>query len=349
MRGHGGYCAATVSGYGGNCTHGAMGSITLAQDAFKNKMLLEKGCVKACRQCERCSFVSWSLPLRDCSWFHQCSLDALHDDVPGFTSQRVRNRSSAARPEQQPMSHFSMLRAVDAPEHIFPSQEGQDSCLVENVFKWRTHGYYIDLAANSAKFLSNTYALDRLYNWSGLCIEPQTRYVEEYVRSRTCVLAQVLVGDGRTVHFREQMDGYKNYGASHVDASGAAPSSATPSQMRRTVPLPTLFSAARVPSTIDYMSLDIEGYEYFVMRLFPWGSYSIRVLTVERPGEKLHALLKKHGYCVAHNAVSFGDIMYFSPEMARISTAMCKHAATLPEYITPADVCMGSGVSSAEK
>ncbi len=340
MQRHTGYCAATVSGYQGNCTHGALGSMSLPNDAFRNRHHLEKGCIEACRQCKRCTVVSWSLSLHDCSWFHECSLDELHNDVPGFTSQRVRNRSSpSARSQQQAMSHFSMLRALDSPEYIFPSQEGQDSCLVENVFKWRTNGYYIDLAANSAKFLSNTYALDRLYNWSGLCIEPQARYVQEYVRSRTCVLGQVLVGDGRTVHFRETMDGYKNYGASHVDVSGADPSIGRPSQLRKTVPLSTIFSAAKVPSTIDYMSLDIEGYEYFVMRLFPWGSYSIKVLTVERPGIKLHSLLMKHGYCVAHNAASYDDIMYFSHGMAHISTAKCKRAESLPPYVATSDIC----------
>jgi hypothetical protein len=31
--------------------------------------------------------------------------------------------------------------------------------------------YYIDLAANNAYGFSNTFALDRLYHWNGLCIE----------------------------------------------------------------------------------------------------------------------------------------------------------------------------------
>ena len=255
-----GYCATTVAGYYGDCAHGAMGSVPLPPGAFHSKAALQQACVQACHNCSRCNVASWSLQHRDCSWFHSCSLDALRDDVPGFITQQVRNHSAFLRRhalrEQRAVSQLSVLRTLDAPEPIFPSQEAQDSCLVEHVFRWRTGGYYVDLAANAPKFLSNTYALDRLYNWSGLCIEPQARYMEGYARSRTCTLAQVLVGNGDEVTFVEKMDGYRNFGESRVMQPGDAVPAGSRSQRLRTVPLAQLFLAANVPAVIDYMSLE---------------------------------------------------------------------------------------------
>ena len=255
-----GYCATTVAGYHGDCAHGAMGNIALPTDAFRSKMAVQQACVRACQECSRCNVVSWSLDHHDCSWFHSCAIDALRDNVPGFVTQQVRNHSSSFRRdslrEPSPVSRLSVLRTLDEPEAIFPSQEAQDSCLVEHVFRWRTGGYYVDLAANAPKFLSNTYALDRLYNWSGLCIEPQARYMEGYARSRSCTLAQVLVGNGDEVQFIEKMDGYGNLGESHVVQPGGVEPPGSRSLRLRTVPLGQLFLAASVPPVIDYMSLE---------------------------------------------------------------------------------------------
>eukprot|EP00966_Prymnesium_polylepis_P283855 6557378-Prymnesium_polylepis.1 len=286
-----GFCATTVAGYRGDCSRGAMGSVDLAPGAWHDANSVRQACVRACRECARCRVVSWSLRHRDCSWFHTCSLDALRNDVTGFITQQVRNQSATRKLHRHVSRAFAplnVLRTLDEAEVIYPSQEGQDSCLIEHVFKWRTQGYYVDLAANDPKFLSNTYALDRLYNWSGLCIEPQSRYMEGYAQSRTCTLAQALVGDGNEVTFVEKLDGYRNFGESRVLQPGdrcaftgrtgrpsrkmaplcirliglcAPPGSLGPppgsrAKRMRTIPLRQLFSAARVPARIDYMSLE---------------------------------------------------------------------------------------------
>ena len=54
---------------------------------------------------------------------------------------------------------------------LFPSQVGQDE-FISSLFRQKLGGYYVDLASNHWKKLSNTFALEKVYRWDGLCIEP---------------------------------------------------------------------------------------------------------------------------------------------------------------------------------
>ena len=47
---------------------------------------------------------------------------------------------------------------------------------------------------------------------------------------------------------------------------------------------------------IDYLSLDIEGAEWWVFEEFPWGDYTFLSLTVERPKPPLREALRSHEY-----------------------------------------------------
>ncbi|KAL1499980.1 hypothetical protein AB1Y20_012658 [Prymnesium parvum] len=334
-----GYCATTVSGYAGDCTYGLLGSFPLPPSAWLTPGSLRDACVAACLRCSRCSAVSFSLDQRDCSWFHVCEMERLHQEVPGFTTLPVRSLPLVHRRGAE-LAPFSAVRMLLPAKTDFPSQEAQDLCVIEHVFKRMTRGYYLDIGANAPVFLSNTYALDRQYNWSGLCIEPQESYAQGYLQSRTCTLAQVLLGDGDEVVFVNGRDGWDNLGESHV-ATHAVPQNRTemPSRTMKTSLLRKVLQIANVPRTIDYVSLDLEGYEFKVMKRFPWNKHSIGVLTIERPGADLHALLLNKGFCVAHNAASFVDIMYLNRSLSSVSTARCKRVSSMPQYIRPADLC----------
>ena len=58
-----------------------------------------------------------------------------------------------------------------------------------------------------------------------------------------------------------------------------------------TVSVADLFRQFRVPRDIDYLSLDVEGAEYYCFVDFPWDVYKFWVITVERP-LKLTKVLK---------------------------------------------------------
>ena len=55
---------------------------------------------------------------------------------------------------------------------MLPSQCGQDKFLVENIFKEKRNGFFVDVGAHDGVYISNTAVFEKEYSWSGICIEP---------------------------------------------------------------------------------------------------------------------------------------------------------------------------------
>ena len=81
-------------------------------------------------------------------------------------------------------------------------------------------------------------------------------------------------------------------------------------ESRYTVTLSDLFERYNVPKVIDYLSLDVDGAESFIMRDFPFEHYKLKIMTVERPKEDLKDLLTRNGYVFVKQMVSWGEMMY---------------------------------------
>jgi hypothetical protein len=80
------------------------------------------------------------------------------------------------------------------------------------------------------------------------------------------------------------------------------------------VPLQALLGDARAPSTIDYLSLDVEGAEALVLApSFPFGAgagqYAFRVLTIERPSAGLIKRLWANQYAFVCTVAAYGELM----------------------------------------
>jgi hypothetical protein len=61
-------------------------------------------------------------------------------------------------------------------------------------------------------------------------------------------------------------------------------------------PLVDVLSGHGAPKRIDYLSLDVEGFEMEILRLFPFDEYEFGCLSIERPPPELHELLRDNGY-----------------------------------------------------
>mmetsp|Transcript_17595 Transcript_17595/g.22948 ORF Transcript_17595/g.22948 Transcript_17595/m.22948 type:complete len:292 (-) Transcript_17595:270-1145(-) len=197
------------------------------------------------------------------------------------------------------------------------SQQGQDKTIAFLMNEKR--GFFIDLAANDAVAFSNTLMLERDLGWDGVCIEANPQYWLGLSR-RKCTVIGAVVGQikneivkftfARGDHFKDPgvLGGIVGPGFDNkVIGSG--------SRNFHTVPLQELFEQANVPPHIDYMSLDVEGAEWYIMEAFPWEKYSLRFLTVERPSKQLVELLSSRAgleYLFDHGG--FGDELWCRKE-----------------------------------
>jgi len=169
--------------------------------------------------------------------------------------------------------------------------------------------FFVDLAAFEPHSLSNTYLLEK-NGWEGLCIEPNPEHWYDLATYRNCTIVGALVGgteedEGKVVDVKFGGDAaVSGIVDKNFDNKGRADAK------RNIVSIETVFREAKVPSIIDYLSLDVEGAETFVMAKFPWHKYKIRFMTIERPKDDLVALLNENGYQLLEKIASFGETMW---------------------------------------
>jgi Methyltransferase FkbM domain len=175
------------------------------------------------------------------------------------------------------------------------SQYRQDE-LVSRLLHGKRNGYFIDLAANDAVRISNTYALETSFNWTGLCIEPNPIYWTG-LSYRKCHVVAAIVGNQtlQEVTFRYPKAKAPQGGilGEQYDNKSDQWNEGHP---RFTVSLLDIFEKFHVPAVIDYISLDVEGAEDLVMSSFPFTKYRFHLMSVERPSEVLSRLLVSNGY-----------------------------------------------------
>jgi hypothetical protein len=187
------------------------------------------------------------------------------------------------------------------------AQVHQDEVVVDLVGK---NGYFIDLAANDAKEWSNTLSLERYHDWNGLCVEPNPTYWYG-LSHRKCTVVGALVGSSVekvNVKFRGVFGGIVGKMDEKLAKRKHEPDAQV--EQRYTAPLIDVFRKFNVPHTIDYLSLDVEGAEYLIMKDFPFSEYKIRIMTIERPSNDLKKLLEDHDYMHLRDFAWWGETLW---------------------------------------
>jgi len=83
------------------------------------------------------------------------------------------------------------------------SQIGQDKFIL-NILKQKRNGYFLEIGAGDAMGISNTYTLEKYYNWRGLMIEYDIKNLDQYVQLRTNSIH--VMRDATTVDYKDLLD-----------------------------------------------------------------------------------------------------------------------------------------------
>jgi hypothetical protein len=167
--------------------------------------------------------------------------------------------------------------------------------------------YFVDLAANDAIKLSNTYNLEKK-GWDGLCVEPNPVYWFRLAHRR-CTVAGAFAGGKRDLQQVEVLLKTKELGGIVGDKFDNKEGMEN-TEKRFTISIQSLFKQFDVPKVVDYLSLDVEGAEELVMRDFPFDSYTIRFVTIERPKLDLQNLMKERNYHFVALLVHWGETLW---------------------------------------
>lgn len=200
------------------------------------------------------------------------------------------------------------------------SQEGEDMVL-RRIFADRRRGLYVDIGAHHPMRFSNTYHFYRR-GWSGVNIDASPGSMGRFrlLRRRDTNLELAIGSErgARTFHMYSEpaFNGF----------AGASPETIVPEsvQLLRAVdvevhPLRDVLCEHVPPeSTIDFMSIDVEGHELSVLQTGDWSRHRPRVLVVEilhfRPqdltGSEIVRFLEEHDYlpfAMGVHSVFFAD------------------------------------------
>lgn len=181
----------------------------------------------------------------------------------------------------------------------FYSEYGQDRWLVKNVLGDRRDGIFVEAGALDGLIDSNTLFLARERGWRGVLIEGNPMLLDRLEENRPdatvvgCALASADgLADFRVVSGCVGWSGL----VSTLDEGRFVPAGVTVKVITR--PLADVLRQCRVTS-VDYLSLDLEGAELDVLSVFPFAEIPIRVIGVEDNNADNHALrqlLTRHGY-----------------------------------------------------
>lgn len=211
-------------------------------------------------------------------------------------------------------SHIT--QASQIPNDVFTkkkwfSQLQQDE-LVSRLLRGKRNGFFVDLAANDAVRISNTYALETHYKWRGLCLEANPVYWSSLAYRPRCQTIAAVVGRTmmQEVSFRFPNRAAPQGGIVGGQFDNQESSRYGEDQLRYTVTLSHIFDRFQVPTVMDYLSLDVEGAEFFVMETFPFDRYRFRLITIERPNEDLCRLLVQNGYRLLKQLKNWGETIW---------------------------------------
>jgi FkbM family methyltransferase len=175
---------------------------------------------------------------------------------------------------------------------MFHSQDGQDQYLENNVFKGYKNGVYVDVGAHNGVSINNTLYFEKNNNWTGINIEPIKKVFDDLQINRPNNINlnyAVSNNDGETeficnTGYTEMISGIKDtFDARHfqrLDRENNAMGSTTEIINVKTKKLETIFDEHNI-SHVNYLSIDVEGAEFEVIKSINFDKVFIDVIGFE--------------------------------------------------------------------
>lgn len=178
----------------------------------------------------------------------------------------------------------------------------QDKYVNENFFKNKKNGIFVDIGAYDGITDSNTFFFEKELGWKGICIEPVPELFKNLKAQRSCILINGCVSDkhGKITFLKHCLPNGFITGLSKIidkDNNINVDNNKTEIIKVKSYVLEEILRRHNIYH-IDYLSLDIEGYELKILQNFPFHKYNIDVISVENNNNDsaLKNLLRSKGY-----------------------------------------------------
>jgi FkbM family methyltransferase len=183
----------------------------------------------------------------------------------------------------------------------FFSEAGQDAWLAANIFKGKQGGTFVEIGGYDGVTGSNCLHFEMMCGWRGVIVEASPTYHARAaaVRRSPCLRLAVSDQEGEA-EFLQVEAGLTQMGRL-LAAGGREVIEADPKHRGAVVRVPTrpLASILRDQGmqSVDFISLDVEGFEQRILSVFPFGEFDVGAWCIENPqGRALHDLMAANGY-----------------------------------------------------
>jgi FkbM family methyltransferase len=206
------------------------------------------------------------------------------------------------------------------PDHF---SEREEEWLIRDYFQDRPGGVFVDVGANHYKVASKTYYLESRLGWSGIAIEPQREFADEYkaYRPRTRFLPFFVSNQSNhtaRLYLRRRKDQVASSNEAFVKSFG------DPAEVRDvpTMTLDDILDSEKI-QRFDFLSMDIELHEPQALEGFDIERFKPSLVCVEGLLPVRQQILD---YFAGHGYVVIGKYMwvdlenlYFEPLSGKIA------------------------------
>lgn len=184
---------------------------------------------------------------------------------------------------------------------IYQGQVMQDMWVLYEL-DGKREGFFVDFGATNGTTMNNSMVLERNFDWTGICAEPNPTFHDALARARTCHISHKCVHSisGSKMDFimaarpmfsrlEAASDGLE-FEDGGIDDKIAVD----------TITLNDLLDEHDAPNVIDFISIDTKGSELDIMSTFDFSKRHVRMFAIEHNHEErrddIFALMTANGY-----------------------------------------------------
>ena len=193
---------------------------------------------------------------------------------------------------------------------IFGTYDGlqHEDLLIDFLLSFKEKGFYVEIGSNDPNLFPSHTTRFYLRGWTGINVEPQTEAFRGLIKAREKdINLNICLGTIRGQMDFFELEGRTNASSLNLDvvtrSSKTKGTKIIPKRIE-TMPLAEVFEKYLDNREIDFISIDVEGYELEVLIGNDWLKYRPRVLiveTVHRNYLKIVEYLKKLDYLLVYN------------------------------------------------
>ena len=226
---------------------------------------------------------------------------------------------------QDLVEEFGLLKYIKDPKNqykfiknlIYSKSQLKQDLFVLSQLEFKKNGFFVEFGATDGLDLSNTFILEKRFDWNGILVEPGLSWHKTLKKNRDVIIDKNCIWkeSGKKLIFNET----NKLEFSTIDEFTSSDSHKSTRKNGRkyevkTISLEELLLKYNAPRIIDYLSIDTEGSEFSILENFNFNKFKFKIITIEhnytKMREKIYRLLIQKGYVRKFEDLSRWDDWY---------------------------------------